>query len=165
MLAAVVVTVGATVAPAPPAGAFPGPAPPGPVPAGQPGADGPCSRTGFDRPSPVDAHQRVWVFEPAGTGAPATTGGRCDDAHRPVVLVAHGYATNVIPIVYDGLIRHLVSHGFVVVYPGYSLLFNPPSSTGPSTRASGWAWRPRAGSTSTTSGWSATPSGAAWSRG
>lgn len=94
-------------------------------PAGAPGADGPCTATRRDLPNPVDWRHDVALFEPAGTGRP-WTGGVCDGAGRPVVLVAHGYGGSA-PEVYQGLIDHLVGNGFIVVFPPYDAAFDPPS--------------------------------------
>ena len=89
-----------------------------------PGAAGPC---GFERrevPNPADGQFPTIVFEPTGDGRPVT-GGRCDDAQRPLALVAHGYL-GALDAAYAGLLEHLVSQGFVVVFPTWPIEFDPP---------------------------------------
>ncbi|MCP4437308.1 MAG: hypothetical protein GY812_17660 [Actinomycetia bacterium] len=99
--------------------------PVGLVPAGQPGAHGPCGFERTDLTNDHDWRHKVFVLEPTGDGEP-WTGGSCDDDSRPVAFLAHGYAGNIYEG-YQGLLEHLVSNGFVVVFPGYSIEFDPPS--------------------------------------
>ncbi len=116
---AVVLTVfvGAVALPPAPAHAV-GPEPPGPIARGAPGANGPCGVERSDVVNPFDERVRVWIYEPSGRGRP-WTGGRCRGDHRPTVFLAHGYFVFVPDPVYTKLIEHLVSNGFVVIYPGY----------------------------------------------
>lgn len=113
------------------------------VPAGQPGARGPCGVELTSLVNQVDRRHPLVVAEPTGEGR-SPLGGRCDDASRPVVLVAHGYLGNFVEG-YEGLVRHLVSQGHIVVFPGYTAEFDPDhqysvvlggfvQSTGESTR-------------------------------
>ncbi|MGI9577078.1 MAG: alpha/beta hydrolase family protein [Microthrixaceae bacterium] len=99
------------------------PAPVGVVPAGQPGAVGPCSFERTDLVNDQDWRHPVFVLEPTGSAAPYT-GGTCDDDERPVVLLAHGYLGNIYEG-YQGLIEQLVSNGYVVVFPGYTIEYSP----------------------------------------
>ncbi len=71
----------------------------------------------------VDWRFALVVAEPTGSGT-APDGGSCDDDERPVVLIAHGFAGNFIEG-YEGLARHLVSQGYVVVFPGYTTDYDP----------------------------------------
>ncbi|MCC7078079.1 MAG: hypothetical protein IT198_13235, partial [Acidimicrobiia bacterium] len=86
-------------------------------------ADGPCGSERHRFHNPVMGAPRAYVFLPTGAEA-APVGGECGDAARPVVLFAHGYSA-MIPEVYAGLIEHLVSAGYAVVYPAYQLTYNP----------------------------------------
>jgi acetyl esterase/lipase len=72
----------------------------------------------------VDGRHPLVVAEPTGEGTP-WTGGSCDDDVRPGAFVAHGYVGNFIEG-YQGMVEHLVSNGFVVVFPGYTVEFDPP---------------------------------------
>ncbi len=71
----------------------------------------------------VDHRHPLVLAEPTGS-ADAPLGGRCDDAARPVVLIAHGYLGNFVEG-YQGLVEHLTSRGHVVVFPGYTAEFDP----------------------------------------
>lgn len=62
------------------------------------------------------------MFEPTGPGD-------CGALNRPVVFFAHGNTASV-PEMYDALLRHLVSRGFVVIFPGYPWAFDPPINYG-----------------------------------
>lgn len=95
-------------------------APPG---AGTPGSDGPCAVTDRQLVNPADSAMELRVASPAGTGSP-WTGGSCDDDSRPVVLFAHGYFGSL-SVAYGGMIDHLVSNGFVVVFPAWPIPFDP----------------------------------------
>ncbi len=99
------------------------PAPVVEVPAGEPGAPGPCGVTMTDLVNRVDWRHPLVVAEPTGTSA-APDGGTCADGDRPTVFIAHGYVGNFIEG-YEGLVRHLVSQGYVVVFPGYTVEFDP----------------------------------------
>lgn len=93
------------------------------VPPGEPGASGPCTVELSERVNDVDWRHPIVVGEPGGdTEAPF--GGRCDDDARPVAFLAHGYLGNMLEG-YEGLIRHLVSMGHVVVFPGYTSDYDP----------------------------------------
>ena len=96
----------------------------GSIPTGSPGADGSCGITRRELWNPVDGRHAVVVFQPTGSGRPFT-GGSCSDDHRPGVFVAHGYL-GTFPEGYQGMIDHLVGSGFVVVFPGYPVEFDPP---------------------------------------
>jgi len=100
-------------------------APPPPIASNLPGSDGPCSAL----PSRAVANPAEWqlsvnIFEPAGSGQPFT-GGSCNDASRPVIFFAHGYTASFTEG-YAALLNHLVSNGFIVIYPGYQIAFDPP---------------------------------------
>ncbi len=86
----------------------------GPTAPAQPGA---CAVRRVDHPITTRPGRTVSVFSPVGN-AVASTGGTCDDAARPPVFFAHGYA-GFDPSVYQALIEHLVSRGHVVVFPSY----------------------------------------------
>jgi acetyl esterase/lipase len=92
------------------------------VSAGAPGADGPCVTFRSTTHNPVDPARPLVVVEPAGPGAP-WTGGTCEDRSRPVVVLAHGW-TGGSDALYDGLIRHLATNGFVVVFQPYQNEFD-----------------------------------------
>ncbi len=74
------------------------------------GVNGPCTKSFFTIPHPTVSTELVYVFEPEG-------GSECGGV-RPTVLFAHG-STARHPVAYVALIDHLVSRGFVVVYPSY----------------------------------------------
>lgn len=97
---------------------------PPPIDAGLAGSDGPC-RVAARRSvhNPAQWTLETFVFEPTGDGSPFT-GGTCSDASRPVILFGHGYPATFTEG-YDSFLRHLVSNGFVVVYPGYQFEFDP----------------------------------------
>ena len=97
--------------------------PAAPIAAGEPGAAGPCGFERTDLVNTADWRHPVFVLEPTGAGRPYT-GGSCDDDERPVVLLAHGYLGNIYEG-YEGLLRHLVSNGYVVVFPGYTSAYDP----------------------------------------
>ena len=114
LVLAAVAVLGGTACVVPPVGV---------VPAGEPGAAGPCT---FERTDLVNEHDwrhPVFVLEPTGSGSPYT-GGRCDDDSRPVAFLAHGYLGNVYEG-YQGLVEQLVSNGYVVVFPGYAIEYEP----------------------------------------
>ncbi|MFM7068603.1 MAG: hypothetical protein ACKOYM_03995, partial [Actinomycetes bacterium] len=96
---------------------------PGAAPVDGPGAGGPCTVQRRNLANPADWRHDVALFEPTDSGSP-WTGGACGDDQRPVVLLAHGYGGSA-PEVYQGLIDHLVGHGFIVVFPPYDAEFNP----------------------------------------
>lgn len=98
------------------------PAPVVEVPAGEAGAPGPCGTKMTDLVNRVDWRYPLVVAEPTGD-SPAPDGGSCSDDNRPVVLIAHGYLGNFVAG-YEGLVRNLVSQGYVVVFPGYTVEFN-----------------------------------------
>ena len=99
------------------------PPPKGSLPTGTPGADGPCGVHRQDLWNPLDGRHADVLFEPTGGGTP-WTGGVCSDDSRPVVLIAHGYLGTA-PEAYQGLVDHLVGAGFVVVFPGYPVEYDP----------------------------------------
>ncbi|MEX0767395.1 MAG: hypothetical protein WD029_02880 [Microthrixaceae bacterium] len=99
--------------------------PPPPIAAGSPGSDGPCSALPMRTiTNPAEWQLPVQIFEPAGSGRPFT-GGSCNDAVRPVIFFAHGYSASFTEG-YSALLTHLVSNGFVVIYPGFQIAFDPP---------------------------------------
>jgi hypothetical protein len=73
--------------------------------------------------NPLDSRHELSVVEPSGPREP-WSGGRCDGEGRPVVLLAHGYTAAAVGA-YQGLVDHLVSNGFIVVFPGYTTDFDP----------------------------------------
>ena len=87
-------------------------------PSGEPGSAGPCSFVETHITNPVDWRHDLVVLEPTGKGSPYT-GGSCAGADRPTVFISHGYTGNIVEG-YRGLVNHLVSNGFVVVFPGYT---------------------------------------------
>lgn len=91
---------------------------------GEPGAAGPCGTRTTHLQNPVDSRHDLVVVEPTGGGSP-WTGGQCGDDERPGIFVAHGYTGNFVEG-YQAMVDHLVSNGFVVVFPGYTIEFDPP---------------------------------------
>jgi len=89
-------------------------------PATGPGSNGACSvdESSFDNATAPG--NPVYVFQPGGTASAVLGGGRCDDAKRPTVFMAHGLG-GTDPSNYIALIDHLVSVGNVVVYPTYQV--------------------------------------------
>ena len=90
----------------------------------QPGADGPCAvskKRSVNNPAQWELE--TFVYEPTGTATPYS-GGTCDDDDRPVIFFGHGYTASF-TLGYEAFLHHLVSNGFVVVYPGYQLEFDP----------------------------------------
>ena len=71
------------------------------------GARGPHAVRRERLASPADPARAVWLFTPEDAAAP-----------RPVVVVAHAYDTGD-PDTYRGLIEHVVSRGYAVVFPEY----------------------------------------------
>lgn len=78
------------------------------------GNDGPCGSTRTEVFNPQQWELPTFVFEPTG----------CAGA-RPVIFFGHGYTASFTEA-YRQFIDHLVSRGYVVVYPGYQLEFDPP---------------------------------------
>ena len=100
-------------------------APPPPIPADLPGSDGPCSVLPRRSVSnPAEWQLPVHIFEPSGSAEPFT-GGSCNDGARPVIFFAHGYTASFTEG-YTALLNHLVSNGFIVIYPGFQIAFDPP---------------------------------------
>jgi hypothetical protein len=91
---------------------------------GDPGSNGPCGFEEHHRTNEADWRHDLVVFEPTGAGEPYT-GGTCDGDDRPVVLFSHGYLGNIAEG-YRGMLEHLVSNGFVVVFPGYTAEYGTP---------------------------------------
>lgn len=87
------------------------------------GARGPCESTHQKFPNPLWGAPRTHLFLPEGE-ADAPVGGSCGDGSRPAVVFVHGYSASF-PEVYAGLIDHLVSMGFAVLYPTYQLAYDP----------------------------------------
>ncbi|WP_148293516.1 S9 family peptidase [Azospirillum sp. B4] len=71
------------------------------------GADGPYAMVQHPVPDPAMAGQDLLVFLPEHAPGPS-----------PVIFLAHGFGPNRWPS-YEGLIRHMVSRGAVVVYAPY----------------------------------------------
>ncbi len=101
------------------------PGPPGASPTGDvPGAAGPCGSARSSIPNPADRRFSITLLEPTGDSS-APNGGTCGDAERPLAVVAHGYL-GVFDFAYAGLLNHLVSRGFVVVFPAWPIEYDPP---------------------------------------
>ena len=90
-----------------------------PVTAGQrgsdvPGNDGACGSVRREVANPAQWDLSTFVFEPTGCPGP-----------HPVIFFGHGYLATFTEG-YTQLLEHLVSRGFVVVYPGYQVAYDPP---------------------------------------
>jgi len=90
-----------------------------PVRAGQrgadvPGNDGGCGSVRREVYNPAQWELPTFVFEPTG----------CPGRH-PVIFFGHGYLASFTEG-YTQFVDHLVSRGFVVIYPGYQTAFDPP---------------------------------------
>lgn len=93
------------------------------------GARRPCESIHHKSPNPLGGAPRAHLFLPEGdTDAPV--GGSCGDDSRPAVVFVHGYLASF-PEVYAGLIDHLVSMGFAVLYPTYQLTYDPELQDAP----------------------------------
>ena len=100
------------------------PGPPGTSTEGEaPGAPGPCNAERTSIVNPGDRRFSITLLEPTGASA-APGGGTCDDSERPLAVVAHGYL-GVFDFAYAGLLNHLVSRGFVVVFPAWPIEYDP----------------------------------------
>lgn len=100
------------------------PLPQGRSPVGDvPGAHGACGSVRRSTSNPADQRFTITTLEPTGAGI-AADGGRCDDDARPLAVVAHGYL-GVLDAAYGALLDHLVSRGFVVVFPAWPIEFDP----------------------------------------
>jgi hypothetical protein len=88
-----------------------------------PGAHGACGTQRHTATNPADRRLSITTLEPTGPGL-AADGGRCDDDARPLAVVAHGYL-GVLDAAYGALLDHLVSRGFVVVFPVWPIEFDP----------------------------------------
>lgn len=88
----------------------------GPMPVA--GDDGPCAVQRFQRANPVDIRHEVAIFAPVGEGF-------CAEGERPLVVFAHGYM-GFDPGVYQAVIDHLVSRGFAVIFPSWTVDYDPP---------------------------------------
>jgi hypothetical protein len=97
--------------------ATPGLTPPA-RPATGPGSRGPCTSTASSFPNPAVAGLTIHLYHPGGA-APAPTGGTCDDGSRPVAVVVHGLMA-MSPVLYQGIIDHLVATGNIVVFAVYN---------------------------------------------
>lgn len=82
-----------------------------------PGNEGSCGVARSEVFNPAQWDMATVVFTPTG-------GGDCEADGRPVILFGHGYTASF-TWAYGQLIDHLVSRGFVVVYPFYSAAFEP----------------------------------------
>lgn len=82
------------------------------------GDDGPCASERYQRANPGGMKHEVSIFLPVG-------GGFCGDAERPLIVFAHGYV-GFDPGAYQAAIDHLVSRGFVVIFPAWTVDFDPP---------------------------------------
>ncbi|MGA0605268.1 alpha/beta hydrolase family protein [Phenylobacterium sp. VNQ135] len=85
---------------------------------GQLGGAGPCTE-GTGKSGYGNRAEYIWVKVPTGTGSPRT-GGTCNDANRPVVLIAPGWGA-LAPSNYPNLVSDMVSNGFIVIYVNFSL--------------------------------------------
>jgi len=83
-----------------------------------PGNDGPCGSVRREVFNPAQWELPTFVFEPTGAGA-------CSAGDRPVIFFGHGYLASFTEG-YRQFVDHLVSRGFVVIYPGYQVEFDPP---------------------------------------
>ncbi len=88
-----------------------------------PGSNGECGQRSWSFRNPRRIFNHVWVYEPTGD-SDAATGGRCDDAKRPAVFLAHGYSA-ITPTLYQDMINHFTSRGHVVVFANYSVIWSP----------------------------------------
>jgi hypothetical protein len=90
-----------------------------------PGSNGPCTSTSTSVDNPAAFAQKIIVFSPGGTAATPVTGGTCNDAKRPVVVVIHGLLAGIDSqlignsLLYGDVIKHFVSTGNVVVFASY----------------------------------------------
>jgi len=82
------------------------------------GSNGPCHVKSRSFANPRHSGETVYVYQPAGSAA-AATGGACDGAERPMIVVAHGTSESD-PTNFEGLITHLVTNGNVVVFPTHT---------------------------------------------
>lgn len=82
-----------------------------------PGNEGPCGAVRREVANPAQWDLPAFVFEPTGPG-------ECSAPGRPVIFFGHGYVASFTEG-YQAFMEHLVSRGFVVVYPGYSIQFDP----------------------------------------
>ena len=99
--------------------------PPPPISADLAGSDGPCTVSPRRAvANPAEWQLPVHIFEPSGSARPFT-GGSCNDSSRPVIFFAHGYTASFTEG-YTALLKHLVSNGFIVIYPGFQIAFDPP---------------------------------------
>lgn len=79
------------------------------------GGPGPCTQ-GTRREGFGTRGNYNWLYVPAGTGTPRS-GGRCDDALRPVIFLAPGYnPLQLTPSRYQHLINNMVSNGYIVAF-------------------------------------------------
>ncbi|MFW0785300.1 hypothetical protein AAFP35_12320 [Gordonia sp. CPCC 206044] len=75
--------------------------------------------------NPLDATQKIAVYNPGGHARTPVTGGRCDDPKRPVVVVVHGLLAGIdsqmlgSSLLYADIIRHFASTGNVVVFASW----------------------------------------------
>ncbi|MFW0795473.1 hypothetical protein AAFP30_16810 [Gordonia sp. CPCC 205515] len=89
------------------------------------GANGPCAASTRIEPNPHDITQKITIYSPAGRGATPLTGGHCNDAKRPVVVVVHGLLAGIddqllgSSLLYADIINHFVSTGNVVVFASW----------------------------------------------
>lgn len=67
--------------------------------------------------NPAEWELPVAVFTPTGPG-------ECTAPARPVIFFGHGYTASF-TFAYTQLVEHLVSRGFVVIYPGFKVEFDP----------------------------------------
>lgn len=99
------------------------------LPPGQPltglGSNGPCGVSIEPHVNRRDITQKITVYNPTGTGATPVTGGQCNDAKRPVVVVVHGLLAGIDSqilgpsLLYYDIISHFVSTGNVVVFASW----------------------------------------------
>jgi hypothetical protein len=68
--------------------------------------------------NPAQWELPVAIFTPTGPG-------ECSAPGRPVIFFGHGYTASF-TFAYTQLMEHLVSRGFVVIYPGFKVEFDPP---------------------------------------
>ena len=82
------------------------------------GSNGPCQVTSQSFANPGHSGETVYVYQPVGQ-AVAATGGTCESASRPTIVVAHGTSESD-PTTFEGLVTHLVSNGNIVIYPTHT---------------------------------------------
>ncbi|HIW91507.1 MAG TPA: hypothetical protein H9870_07600 [Candidatus Corynebacterium avicola] len=87
-----------------------------------PGSAGPCGSSSTTTVNPDDPTQKTIVYSPEGSAETPLTGGHCNDAKRPTVVLVHGLMSGIDAqiagqsVLHKDLIDHYVSQGNVVVF-------------------------------------------------